>query len=80
VTSERLAALATLTMLPGQAERVSQAEQRPGGRKDDQCEKNKFGGNTGPLALGVAFAEKAERAQARGNIRIKQLTIPPNAA
>jgi len=59
---------------------VSQAEQRPSGREDDQCEKNKFGDNTGPVALGVAFAEKAERAQARGHIRIKQLTISPIAA
>jgi hypothetical protein len=59
---------------------MSQAEQRPSGREDDQCEKNKFGDNTGPVAPGVALAEKAERAQAGGHIRIKQLTISTIAA
>ncbi len=67
-------------MLPAQAEGVSQGEHRPAGREDDQCEKEKFGGNTGPLALRVALAQKAKRAQAHRSFRIQQLTISTIAA
>jgi hypothetical protein len=59
---------------------VSQAEHWPDGRENDQCEKNKFGDNTGPVASRKPFAEKAKRTQAGGHIRIKQLTIPTIAA
>ena len=62
-------------MLPAQAEGVSQGEHRPGGREDDQCEKRKLGGNTGPLALRIALAETAKRAQAHRSFRIQQPTI-----
>ena len=67
-------------LLPAQAQGVSQREHRPDGREDDQCEKKKFGGNTGPLALRVAFAEEARKAQTHRSFRITQLTTSPMAA
>ena len=62
-------------MLPAQAEGVSQGKHRPSGREGDQCEKKKFGGNTGPLALRVALAQKAKRAQAHRSLLIQQLNV-----
>ena len=71
-------------VLPAQAHRVSegvsQGKHWPGCGKNDHCEKNKLGGNTGPLALCIAFAQKAKRAQAQRVIRIKQPTVPGIAA
>jgi len=59
---------------------MRQSEHRPGGSADDQCEKNKFGDNTGPLALGEPLTQEAKRPQAHRSFRIKQLTISPVAA
>jgi hypothetical protein len=59
---------------------VSEGEHRPNGREDDQCEKKKFDGNAWPLALDVALAQEAKRAQAHRHFRITQLTMSPIAA
>jgi hypothetical protein len=67
--------------LPAQAEGVSQREHWPRGRENDQCEKRKFGGDVNrSLALGVALAEVAKRAQAHRSLRIRQLTVSSIAA
>jgi len=66
--------------LPDQAKGVSQIEHRPGGRENDQREKKKFDDNTGSVALRVALAHEAKRAQAHRKFRIKQLTISTIAA
>lgn len=63
-----------------QAEGLNQVIDRPGGRKGDQCEKKKFGGNTGPLALREALADEAKGAQAHRSSWIRQLTVSDIAA
>lgn len=59
---------------------MSKGQQWPGGCEDDHCEKDELGGRARSLALRVAFAHKAKRAQTHGDVPIKQLTVPPIAA
>jgi len=59
---------------------MSQREDGPRGGENDHCEKNKLGGDTGPLALREALAQKAKGAQAQGGVRIRQLTVTVFAA
>jgi hypothetical protein len=59
---------------------VSEREDGPGGGYDDQREKKKLGGDTWPLALREALAQKAKGAQTHGGLRIQQLTVSTIAA
>jgi len=66
--------------LSDQAKGVSQADQWPRGRENDQPKKEELDGNTGAVALRKSLAHKAKRTQAHRSFRIKQLTVPAVAA
>jgi hypothetical protein len=59
---------------------VSEGEHGRGCGKDDQYEKKKLDGVTGPIALGKAVAQETKSPQARRHFPIKQPTISTIAA
>jgi len=59
---------------------MREGEDGPTGQEDDQREKKKLGGDTRPLTLREALAQKAKSTQAHGGLRIQQLTVLTIAA